>query len=493
MNKATWQAVVTCMAILFLVFSFISQGQQAKAQELQAPGAFNKLTPINLSASRSVWSTTITWDTSADATEYEYCYDKTDDNTCDSSWTSAGTNTSAEITFLEAITPYYWQVRAYDGEGYTEADDGAWWKFTTGANARFHAQLVENNIAGYDWHPGDPVTVTVDDPSNGTGIDFTDTKTVDAYGSVTFYDLGGLQVSPGMVITMTDGIVNKYHTVINLDVTEVNIVNDTVSGTGLAGVRLHVQHCQFNGCLWRRWVTVQPDGTWQVDFSVPGVSGDEQEILDLVPGTSGEAVYPDIDSDHTDVNWYPTQKFESHPEEERVDGFGWLANATISLEIDDPATPANPDYSGSTTSLPMPGNPSDTWFNLDFNGQYDLKTGDVVTVTDGTTTKQHTVTSMQITEANATTDVVSGTAAPNSYVDLQTCFIGGCAYRTELADSNGNWAADFSVVGDQPWEIITLDIRPGTNGDARQVDADIDTTMIHWFGTSKVFLPLVGR
>ena len=176
-----------------------------------------------------------------------------------------------------------------------------------------------------------------------------------------------------------------------------------------------------------------------------------------------------------------------------MDGLGWLANATINLEIDDPATPVNPDYSSSTTSLPMPSNPSDTWFNLDFKGQYDLKPGNVVTVTDGTTTKQHTVTSVQITEANAITDVVSGTAAPNSYVDLQICFIGGCAYRTELADSNGNWAADFSVVGDQSWEIITFDIYLGTNGDVRQVDADIDTTMIHWVGTSKVFLPLMQR
>ena len=427
MNKAKWQVSVTCMVILFLVFSFISQGQQARAQRLLAPGAFNKVTPINLSAYQSVWTITLTWEASAGATEYEYCYDKTDDNACDSSWTSASTNTSAEITFMEANTPYYWQVRAYDGEGYTEADGGAWWKFTTGAYARFHAQYVENNIAGYDWRPGDAVTVTVDDPSNGPGVDFTDTKTADSYGTVIFYNLSGLQVSPDMVITMTDGVVFKSHTAINLAVTEVNIDADTVSGTGLAGVRLHVQHCQYNGCLWRRWVTVQTDGTWQVDFSVPGASGDEQEILDLVPGTSGEAVYPDIDADHTDVNLYPTQKFESHPEEERVDGFGWLANATINLEIDDPATPVNPDYSGSTTSLPMPSNPSDTWFNLDFKGQYDLKPGNVVTVTDGTTTKQHTVTSVQITEANAITDVVSGTAARNSYVDLQICFIGGCA------------------------------------------------------------------
>ena len=106
-----------------------------------------------------------------------------------------------------------------------------------------------------------------------------------------------------------------------------------------------------------------------------------------------------------------------------------------------------------------------------------------MTVTDGTTTKQHTVTSLQVTKVNPTTDVISGTAAPNSYVDLQTCGVGGCTYRTELADSNGNWSANFGVVGDQPWELTTFDILPGTIGDARQWDDDIDATTVQWIGT----------
>ena len=493
MDKRNLYFLVTCFALLVLVFSSLPQHQQAKAQELQAPGAFSKLTPINLSAYQSVWTITLTWEASAGATEYEYCYDKTDDNACDSSWTSASTNTSAEITFLDASTFYYWQVRAVDGGEYTEANDGAWWEFKTGSYARFHVQLVENNIGGYDWRPGDSVTVTVDDPSNGAGVDFTDTKTVDPFGTVQFNDLGGLQVGPGMFVTMTDGVVFKSYTVISLEVTEVNIDADTISGTGQVGAYLNIQHCQYNGCLWRRFTTVQPDGTWQVDFSVPGVNPDEQEILDIVPGTSGEALHSDADSDHTDANWYIYQRFDAHAEEERIDGTGWLVGATISVEINDPITPASPDYTNTTTVIVHPGDENQTYFNLDFNGQYDLKPGDVVTVTDGTTIKQHTVTSLQITDANPTTDVISGTAAPGSYVDLQTCGVGGCVYRTELADSSGNWSANFGVVGDQPWELTTFDILPNTIGDARQWDDDIDGTTILWIGRYKILMPLVQR
>jgi hypothetical protein len=481
--------------VVLLALIFSSLPQQAGAQERQAPEAFSKSTPINLSAFLSVWTLTLDWDASVGATEYEYCFDKIDDNTCDSPWVSTGTNTSVEISNLEANTTYYWQVRAVDGGGHTEANGGTWWAFTTGGYARFHARLVENDIAGMDWRPGNSVTVTINDPSNGPGVDFTATKTVDPNGAVLFYDLGGLQVGPGMYVTMTDGTVNKSHTVTHLQVTGVDVDTDIVSGTGEVGAHLNVQHCQYNGCLWRRWATVQVDGTWQVDFSVAGPGSDEQEILDIVPGTSGGAVEPDADADHTDASWYTDNKFTACPREDRIEGIGLPLGATITVEINDPATPANPDYTDTTTMTVAHWDASQTWFNLNFYGQYNLKPGDVVTVSDGTTTKVHTVTNLQITNVNTSTNVVSGSAAPGSYVDLQTCGVGGCTYRTELADINGNWSADFGVVGDQPWEQTTFDILSDTNGDSRQWDNDTDATSIQWSGISvyNVFLPLILR
>ena len=493
MNKANLHFLVTCVMLLVLVFSAFPQPEQAGAQVLEAPGDFNKIIPIDLSAFQSVWSITLTWDSSEGAVEYEYCVDKIEGSTCDDTWISAGTNPSAQITYLEANTPYYWQVRAINGDEFTEADGGTWWKFITGGYTRFHAQLVENNVLGIDWRPGNSVTMTIDDLSNDGEIDFTETKIADSFGSVVFNNLAGLQVSPDMYITMSDGVVFKSHLVINLQVTEVDIDADTVSGTGRAGVLMHVQHCQYNGCLWRRWATIQSDGTWQVDFSVPGSGMDEQELLDIVPGTSGEALYPDVDADHSDANWYINQRFIAHPEEERVDGTGWSYGATVTIEIDDPATQANPDYTGTTTAVVDPGDPNQTWFNLDFKGQYDLRPGDVVTVTDGKTVKVHTVTKLRITNVNPTTDVISGTAEPSSYVDLQICGVGGCASRTELSDSNGVWAADFSVVGDQPWEQIPFDILPDSTGNSLQWDGDVDSTMLQWSVKYENFLPLVQR
>lgn len=465
----------TILLIPVLLLTACSPGGTPEVQ-----GAFHKLTPIDRSAFQSVWTITISWNASPGASGYEYCFDTTEDDACDSEWMSAGTDTSAEITFLEAETTYYWQVRALaDGED-MEADRGAWWEFTTGRNARFHARLAENDIAGYDWRPGSSVTVTVDDPSNGTGVDFTDTGTVDPYGMIVFYDLAGVRVVPGMVITMTDGIVFKSHLVFDLRVSNVDIDLDTISGTGEAGARISVEHCEYNGCLWRRWATVRPDGIWQVDFSVAGPGSDEQEILDIVPGTVGAAQYPDEDADHSEINWHPIQRFDAYPEQDRIQGLGWPLGATLTVMIDDPVTPASPDHSNTIMVIYNPEDPVVTWFDLAFAGQYDLKPGDVVTVTDGTTTKVHVIASLQVTAVDPVADVISGVAAPNSYIDLQTCGDSVCADRTALADSNGDWSVDFSVPGDQPWEQTVFDILSDTVGDLRQWDEDIDATRIQW-------------
>jgi hypothetical protein len=480
---------VFCAALMTLALSPFPG--QAGAQGLKVPGAFNKSTPINSSAYLSVWTLTLGWNASAGATGYEFCYDKSDDDTCATTWTPVGTNTSAEITSLEANTTYYWQVQANDG-GSTAADGGNWWSFTTGGYARFHVVLLQNRVTGMDWRPGNSVTVSINDPTI-PGIEFTDAKIVDSNGSVTFYDLGDLQVAPGMIVSMNDGTVFKSTTVTHLQVTGVDIDTDVVSGTGEVGAHLNIQYCQYNGCLWRRWTDVQPDGTWQVDFSVPGAGGDEQELLDLVPGTSGSALWPDDDADHTQVDWYFYKNFVVSPLEDRVEGTGWKLDATVTVSINAPDTPADPDHTGTTTVTAASWDESQTWFNLDFHGQYNLKPGDVVTVSDGITTKTHTVTNMKITDFDYAADTISGTAAPGSYINVWFYDAGYTIYRTELADSSGRWTADFAGSGDRPWEDISFDLLPGINGNLHQLDADNDATAIRWTAVNSLFLPLIRR
>jgi len=93
------------------------------------PGAFLKSSPTNGSTGLTT-SPTLAWGASSAAASYEYCYDTTDDDACDS-WISNGPATSQALSGLSTNTIYYWQVRAINGDGATYADNGAWWSFTT--------------------------------------------------------------------------------------------------------------------------------------------------------------------------------------------------------------------------------------------------------------------------------------------------------------------------------------------------------------------------
>lgn len=121
------------------------------------PPSFVKYGPSNGS---SVMSSTIVWGSSYGATQYQYCYDTTNNNSCDTSWNSAGTNTYANLSISPNIF-YYWQVRSINGSGVTTYADGSatsWWSFKmvpTPTPTPTTAPFGKSNPAnGGTWHPG---------------------------------------------------------------------------------------------------------------------------------------------------------------------------------------------------------------------------------------------------------------------------------------------------------------------------------------------------
>ncbi|MEW5830809.1 MAG: clostripain-related cysteine peptidase [Chloroflexota bacterium] len=96
------------------------------------PGVFNKTGPSN-GATNQPLSLTLTWGTSSNVSNYEYCYDTTNDNAC-SGWTNNGTSTSKTLSGLSQYTTYYWHVRANNSFGtrYSNGSSTAFWSFTTG-------------------------------------------------------------------------------------------------------------------------------------------------------------------------------------------------------------------------------------------------------------------------------------------------------------------------------------------------------------------------
>jgi hypothetical protein len=159
------------------------------------------------------------------------------------------------------------------------------------------AQVVLNNqqVHCSDWPLGATLTLTIDDPTTGVGIDYSDTKVV---GSVippdeTFvlFDLSGhFEVKPGFSVTVTDGITPKALSVRFLKITLVDAQADKIYGQADPGVQIRVWVSGGTGMT----VQADPSGNWVADFSQTG-----GHPYDLRGGTTGSATIDDADEDGT--------------------------------------------------------------------------------------------------------------------------------------------------------------------------------------------------
>lgn len=156
----------------------------------------------------------------------------------------------------------------------------------------------------------------------------------------------------------------------------------------------------------------------------------------------------------------PSPSVRAHPVWDSVDGWNWPQDAILHLTIEDPNTTTSPDL-----QMEMPGtvdpNLGSVWF--DFAGVYDLKPGDEVALSDGTTTRNLVVSTHEITSVDLDADTVTGTAEPGTQVRLLVP-----AELFVTADENGNWLADFKQ--------ISVDLQPGYMMIAEVFDEDGDNS-----------------
>jgi hypothetical protein len=99
------------------------QPKEGSILEQIPPSAFSKTAPFN-TAKGQLTNLTFSWGAGNFATNYEYCYDTSNDDACQS-WISAGAHTSVQLKGLALNTEYYWQVRALGSGGTTYANGSA--------------------------------------------------------------------------------------------------------------------------------------------------------------------------------------------------------------------------------------------------------------------------------------------------------------------------------------------------------------------------------
>lgn len=345
-------------------------------------------------------------------------------------------------------------------------------------NPAINVLVNSDRVGGNAWPLGEILVVEIDDPATTqVNPDFETTTTTDVadWNPIeTWFEIGlnGYDLKTGDLVTITGGGFSKQLTIQTLAITEVNLDTDTVYGVAEPNQEVEVVTC-YSICI-NQNTTADQDGNWSSSFD-PNVD----DSANIRGGSWVAVVVHDVDGDTTRFGYgIPNPTFGVRANDDRVEGWQWPLGATIDVEIDDPSTQPSPDYSDSTTVIVADWNPNETWFNIEFAGSYDIKVGDLVTVTDGNTTKQHTVVNLNFTQIETDTERVFGTADSGQLVNIWTCWESDpCINRDETADQNGDWMTDFSIPGEQDWEQETADLRVGSWIDSSVNDEDGDATM----------------
>jgi ABC-type transport system substrate-binding protein len=348
----------------------------------------------------------------------------------------------------------------------------------------FEVVINDQQIHCSNWPMSATLTLTIDDPSNGTGIDYTDTEVVGVIippdESFAMFELAGFfEINAGDIVTVTDGSTVMSHIIKPLMVTDVNQTLDTISGTSQPGAQIQVY--DGDDYLAWRWVTVDGAGHWSVNFSVPGPNPGEDGLYDIHSDSRIWVRYGDpIGAPYnaaTQVSWHePYPKVEAWPEIEDLHISNWPLGVNLTFVIEDPATPISPDLTFTQEMQASPWGPG-TWMIVGLGGNpygFDLQPGHIVTVSGPGISKTHIVTQVHIASVDIQTDVVTGTAAPDSNFEINAYDVGPVGPRHVIADENGDWSVDFSS-GAEPIDII-----PGIYVYAQQFDEDADDTEVLW-------------
>ena len=218
-----------------------------------------------------------------------------------------------------------------------EVSGGGWiYAFWSVPNYRIDVWVQLDEVDAFEWTIGEPLTLTVG------GQSFSITKPAapgpwDPNSSYTEFHLSDIyEIKPGDEISLTNGIITKTTVVTYLDITDFDVVQDTVSGIAAPNFKVDLWACDVNNCFGRH-VVADGNGVWSADFANPGIEADEQNTIDILPGTWLYSSKVDEDTDSTTYGWYVP-----NPTSGSATGEGWFNSPAG-------AYAANPAFAGKAT------------------------------------------------------------------------------------------------------------------------------------------------
>jgi hypothetical protein len=339
-------------------------------------------------------------------------------------------------------------------------------------DTRFTVFPEMNYLEGYEWSEGATVSISV------AGKEACSSEAVSGFPewdpSSTFFSVNfpeGCSIVVGDLITLNSGSLSLTHQVQELDIVEVNLDADTVTGTAVFDPEQYILHTWIHGVDGSYMQLSADGGTWLADFGSQG--------FDLQSGLGGRVELVDQSSNATAVEWnMPIPHLIAFPAVEQIFGYNWPEGSEVYLTINDP-----PVFTQTATVGPSSWDPNDIFALFDFNGQYDLKPGDVVTLSGSGIELSYTVLNLSVTNVDAAADTVSGTADSGASLSAAPF---GFSDRSLLvtASEDGSWLADFAEVG--------IDLLVGMCGRSQMFDSVTDNnTAVDWCIPNPTFVAYI--
>lgn len=291
--------------------------------------------------------------------------------------------------------------------------------------------LTCDNVFGHDFAANGLVDITVKDAPAGN-VAFAGSAPTDGTGHFDRNcDLDGVDLVPGMEITVTDGVATKVLELVGITIDDVDLTTDVVSGTAPADAPVNVSVHQGSDSA-ELGVVADTSGNWTADFA---------GTFDIDGGTGVNADTADGDGDSTFVE-VRGRSIHAHLHPDRgVGGNHFTPDDSVTVEIF--------EAPGGTLLFGPQSFPTDgqgTFFVEPHEHGVPLAPGNVVTATDDAApiTKELVLVTLSIDAVDYDLDTVSGTADPGADVFVQ---VSAGANLQVTADGSGSWTADFGAEG----------------------------------------------
>ena len=300
-------------------------------------------------------------------------------------------------------------------------------------DTRFTVWPEWNYLEGYEWPDGAVAAISV------YGKEICSTEMMASFPewdpSNTFFSMNfpeGCDIEIGDFITLEAGSLAFTHQVQDMSITAVDLDNNTLAGIADFDPEAYILHTWIHGMDGSYMQMSAEEGTWLADFGSQGI--------DLQLGMGGRVELVDQNSNATAVEWYvPRPWLNAFPEWDEIYSYEWPAYTDVDLTIND-------EYVQTVTVEPSSWDPNVFTAHFVFGELYNLKAGDVVTLSGTIMDLTYTVQNIFVTEVSEVANTISGTADPDATVYAFPHATWQQLWET--ADGDGNWQIDFTGVYD---------------------------------------------